>query len=181
MRALLRSDLNCLHCNVSHGSVVANGGDALFQRHPPPASRPSSDSSRRGACRGAATVSPSRVSRGPCFGCREGIGALTGRSCGTGYPDGRGPALGAVPTKFQAGCQYRWASAGAIGGARSRGRYTWLRWWSTRCESLDCGRHDGARDRCTRAVDDQGVAGQNSVFGPTVELTVTKNAATGGL
>ena len=67
MRALLRSDLNCLHCNVSHGSVVANGGDALFQRHPPPASRPISDSSRRGACRGAATVSRSLGEPWPVF------------------------------------------------------------------------------------------------------------------
>ena len=33
-----------LHCVVSRGSVVANGGGALSSVHPPPASRPSSDS-----------------------------------------------------------------------------------------------------------------------------------------
>ena len=68
---------------------------------------------------------------------------------------------------------------GAIGGARSGGRYNWPRWRSTGCERLDCGENDGARNRPARAVDDEGVTGQNSVFGPDDDVSRAKNAAAG--
>ena len=78
----------------------------------------------------------------PGFRVSEGIGVLTWR--GTAFPDG----------------------GGAIGGACSRGRYTWLRWQPVRYERLDCCGDDRARNRRARAVDDRGVPGRNSVFGP---------------
>ena len=56
---------------VSDGSVVANCGNALPDTHPSPASRPSSDSSRRGACGGVATESVVAAGCGPGFRCRE--------------------------------------------------------------------------------------------------------------
>ena len=41
-----------LHCAVSRGSVVAKGGEALPDIHPPPASRPTTPSRRRAGATG---------------------------------------------------------------------------------------------------------------------------------
>ena len=94
------------------------------------------------------------------------IGSLTRRARGADFSKG-GRGSGEVVTNFSTGRR--------TGGlhrrrryrrARSRGRYTWFRWRSARCERLDCDGNDGARDRHAQAVDDEGVTGQNSGFGP---------------
>ena len=62
-------------------------------------------------------------------------------------------------------------AVGAIVGARSKGRYIWLRWRPACCERLDCGGNDGARGWRAQAIDDEGITGQNSVFGPAAAVS----------
>ena len=155
-------------CIVSSpvGLWLRTAGGTLSSVHSPPASRPISDSLRRAARKGKPRRRVSlRWSCGTGFGFGS-IGVLTRRARGTDFWNcGRGS--GEVVTNFSAGRERADCTAvGAIGGARSRGRYTWLRWRSARCERLDCGGNDGARDRPAQTVDDEGVTGQNSVFGP---------------
>ena len=155
-----------LHCAVSRGSVVANGGGAHLEC-PSAARLPAKLGLFAARCsqRETATKSVVAVGCGPGFGFGR-IGALTQRARGTDFSNG-GRGSGEVVTNFSIGRR--------TGGlhrrrryrrARSRGRYTWLGWRSARCERLDCGGNDGARDRRAQAFDDEGVTGQNSVFGP---------------
>ena len=163
------------------GSVVASGGDALFERHPPPASRPSSDSSRRGARRGTATVSRRRGEPWPVFRVSRRDRCFDWTISRDGFPGWEGAGARCRGGEFPCGTPNgRIAPLLALSVGRvQRSRYTWLWRRPARCERLDCGGDDETRDKRARAVDDQGVAGQNSVFGPAAALAVTKNAAAG--